>query len=897
MNISSILVDKRNFDSVKEQIAEEIKSAGFIGLDLETQDVMAHEGIKTLRKENEEGDKSGKGKSVFDWNKMVITGLSIYPDNSPHAYYFNLAHADIENRIEWNKVKELLDLKQEGSNFICHNAPFELTVLHNAVGYDLPDTICTLQMAVSAYGPDEYDKASFIPTMLGEIPTLFQEASELFGEARNLEAEDIDPEETKTKRLTAKQNELLLRVIGKQSTASFSYNGLVKKIAYSYGLKEMVLKFFGHQMTTFKETLGDSRHMGELTGEQVVAYGCDDSYWTVQLFYKLLNYMTENCPQTINTFFTQENPMIYVYSKIRQEGMKVNLKAIESRRAEERAKFAQLIRELKNCCKELLPFEPTPNARLLKDKWYTPESALKNRVRFTTWANSPNVDDDFKQACQVSSPVSNAWAGSKCTGLSIGHYMQTRLMIYDLCGLDTIVYKGKVQSDGEARGVLRERVQKLMQDNTDDPTILARLENIDNLLKILGEIAQLETRMKLYLTPYLLLTDPETKRMYPEVSSMLASRRMAAANPNPMQLAKRGESTYVRGFYEPDSDDEVYVSLDWSQVELVLVGELSGDPEFAKAFGQIPYLDLHLGAAADVLQVMVPEVTYDMLKNMHNMTVEELPPKLLIKPNGDSLSPKEAKKFWRTEIGKGSNFNYWYSGALNTVGETLGWTSDQMWEATERYRERFIIGEKWRVDTINQARETGYVTLPDGHRRVRWEATYEWANICQQMFDAYNDVGVSNFGREIIRSIKSRAGNQVVNSLIQGSSATLAKRSILKIIKACEEQGIRARFKMPIHDELLFSVHKDDVVKFIKLAKSIMCNHPDIVKNLKLYATASVGLTFQPFDDKKAPIGQIEVDEAPAILGFGDGVILNDEQIQHTVNWLFERKIALNAKK
>lgn len=76
--------------------------------------------------------------------------------------------------------------------------------------------------------------------------------------------------------------------------------------------------------------------------------------------------------------------------------------------------------------------------------------------------------------------------------------------------------------------------------------------------------------------------------MYPEVTSMLATRRMASSNPNGMQLAKRGESTYVRGFYEPDTEDEVMVSLDWSQVELVLIGEFSGDPEFSKAFGQLP---------------------------------------------------------------------------------------------------------------------------------------------------------------------------------------------------------------------------------------------------------------------------------------------------------------------
>ena len=46
--------------------------------------------------------------------------------------------------------------------------------------------------------------------------------------------------------------------------------------------------------------------------------------------------------------------------------------------------------------------------------------------------------------------------------------------------------------------------------------------------------------MKLYLTPYSQLMDPETHRLYPVVSSMLATRRMAASFPNPMQLAQTG---------------------------------------------------------------------------------------------------------------------------------------------------------------------------------------------------------------------------------------------------------------------------------------------------------------------------------------------------------------------
>lgn len=916
----AVLVDARNIDELAPRIISEIANAPANGIDLETHDLYAHEGIKALRKEDDEGNKAGGGKFVFDWHRMVVTGLSIYPDGSENSYYFNLNQADVENRIPWPRVKEILDSKPKSTIWVSHNGPFEITVLANTYGYLLEDVICTLQMAVSAYGPDEYDRSFYVPLNFGQMVTLFPDAEKLFsdeGQAieNQLEAElEVDEEEVQTKRLNSKQNELLIKVIGKASTSSFSYNGVIGEIAYSYGLKKMVKMFFDYQMATFEQTLGNARHMGELTGPQVADYGCDDAFWAVKVFYWLVNYMTANCPEAIDTFFKQENPMIYVYSDIRCEGMRVDKGAIERRREHERKLYAQTLRDLKAAARSLLPFRHELDKRLCMDSWYSKVkkdgsiAGYEVRNRFVEFVNSPDEDDDFKQVCQVSSPVSNAWAGKKINSLSIGHYYQTRLMMYDLCQLNTVVYKGKIQSDAETRGELRDRIRREIETaktviehigDANDPVsqenamLIERHKNADKLLKLMGDIASIEQRMKLYITPYLLLTDPETSRMYPEVSSMLATRRMASSNPNPMQLAKRGESTYIRGFYVPDEDDHVLISLDWSQIELVLIGEFSGDPEFARAYGQLPYNDLHLGTAADVLSVMVPEVTEQMLKDLHKIDLADIPPKLLIKPNGEPLTQDKAKSFWRTEVGKGSNFNYWYSGALSTVGEKLGWSPNQMWEATERYRERFPHAEKWRVDTIDYARWNGYIMLPDGHRRVRWEATYDWANLSQRMFDAFESRAISRFGSEIIRATKTRAGNQIVNAMIQGSSATLAKRSILELRKRIKEEGIRAWFKMPIHDELLFSVHRDDAIRFIALARSIMTKHPDIIKSLKVHATASLGLTFEPFNAEKAPLGQVELDEAPSGLSFVDkDSVMNDNQILQTIDYLFDKRAA-----
>lgn len=79
---------------------------------------------------------------------------SLYPDKHDTAYYVNLAHADKDNCIPWEKAKELLDAKSPTAAWVAHNLRFELVVMMNSLGYELGSSICTLQMAVSAYGPD-----------------------------------------------------------------------------------------------------------------------------------------------------------------------------------------------------------------------------------------------------------------------------------------------------------------------------------------------------------------------------------------------------------------------------------------------------------------------------------------------------------------------------------------------------------------------------------------------------------------------------------------------------------------------------------------------------------------------------------------------------------------------
>lgn len=881
--MTPILVDARNVQEVLPQIIEAVSKADFTGIDTETQDSNRHNGLNILcRYDPETGKKPQNSKLVFDINRTIMCGVSLYPDGHDYTYYFNLGHADVENRIPWEVVRIILNSKKEGAYWVAHNAPFEIVHFKTCWDYDLRDVICSMQLAVSAYGDDEYPIHKWVSQGLGEMKKLLKDLR--LASAGHVPGETMSPA----------LSDIIGKITAKESDANHSYNGFCKDISYGHGLKAAVKSFFGVEMSTFKETLGDNAHMGQLTGDEVVSYGCDDAYWCIRLFHELLGFMAHHCPNAITTFFEQENPMIYLYADMWRVGMRVNAEAVLKRRAEERVNFAKLVRRMKGLLAQLDYSEKPLDEKLKKydHKWYTEKSRARYMQMISEFCALPDSSDDYTQSCQLRSAVSNAWAeergDDKIKAVNLTHYMPMRVIMYDLLGLKLMVSKGKVQSDAEHRAKAA--------DSAEDP--LAK-----EIMTTFTEMASLETRMKLYLNPYVHLMDPETGRLHPTINSMLNTRRMAASNPNPMQLAKRGGSTYVRGFFLGDDPDHLVVSLDWSAIELVIVGELSRDPEFFKVYGQIPHGDLHAGSAADILKVDVPEMTEPAFKDLKLFEdAREFAEKYGFGPEtssfrrlftnlkGEPLTPPKANKYWRTEVGKGANFNYWYSGWLATIGERMGWGADKTKLATENYASRFAIAEEWRRSVINGGKLHGFVELLDGHRRYRREGQGDWPSLWDQKWGAYENDGYRAAVQEMGRRIHRRAGNQLVNAAVQGLCATIAKRSALRIMEAVKQRGWPARLMCPIHDELVFSVHKDYVVRFIEMAYAIMVDHPDLFPTLKLDASPAVGTTFEPWDLEKAPLGQIELFEPPAeivgeVLAFKR---LEFNQMQVAIDWLID---------
>ncbi len=863
--IKTTLVDKRNYYSILPQIVNELRQdppPAYLGLDIETHDADRHDGLNEFMSVNDDGHKAGNRPLVFDVNRTTLCGLSIYVDGSDTAYYFNIGHADVHNRLDWDQVESVLSARQPKTRVIAHNLAFELVMLKQTVGYDLPeDALCSLQLCVSAYNPDTYDPAKFIHANFDPLFPILKEARTLFN--------GWEP----GKELSTEQVDLMSKVVGKQSSAAWSYNGIADSISYGYGLKKAVKSWFDYDMTTFEQALRGHPHMGCLTGDEVKEYGADDAYWCVRLFKKVADWLIKQNPKAFVAFLKQEMPCVPIFAEQQRVGIRIDRNAVFAARERERHNTAGVLRELRAAIRQLLPFPAEPHQGMLDkgEAWYVKHYQRK-RTELAAWSALPDTTDDFEEVSRVAGSVSAAWVGEKQKGLNLTYYHTVRVIFFDLLQTKVTTSKGKVCSDAKARGRLIERFKK-----EGSPTKVL-------VLDLLGKLAGIEQRMKLFLTPYTQLIDPDTGRVHPTISARLATRRMSMQMPNGQQISKRGESTFIRSFYLADDDDSVLVSLDWSAIELVIIGELSKDAEFRKAYGQLPHADLHATAAAGVLGVSLED--FKGLRSLPDSYAEPMANGVaLTTPLGDRLTPAKAYKWYRNVIGKGANFEIFYSGLLMTVMETMGWSLERMREATDNYASTFPEAWTWRQTVIESAKTHGYVELPDGHRRYRFESTPQWLSMWKTKA---RFPGAESFINECGRKIQRRSYNQVVNAMVQGTAGTLMKRSLIRLVD--ESRNKPFRVIMTIHDEIVASVRRDYVLDYIRLAKNIMRDHDDMFPTLKLDCSASVGRNFEPFHEKKAPFGQIELDEASHVPVLPESrweQKLTEDEIVKVVDYLF----------
>jgi len=192
------------------------------------------------------------------------------------------------------------------------------------------------------------------------------------------------------------------------------------------------------------------------------------------------------------------------------------------------------------------------------------------------------------------------------------------------------------------------------------------------------------------------------------------------------------------------------ISADYSQIELRIVAAISGDPNMGDAFKQNK--DIHTATASKVYGVSESEVTKEMRYKA-----------------------------------KSVNFGIIYGQGAFGLADNLGISRTEAKAIIDNYKKEFAGITKYMDDTINFAREHGYVQTLMG--RKRW----------------LRDINSGNF------TVRGFAERNAINSPIQGTAADMIKLAMVKVHEAFVKNSFKSKMIMQVHDELVFDAVKEEV--------------------------------------------------------------------------------------
>lgn len=281
---------------------------------------------------------------------------------------------------------------------------------------------------------------------------------------------------------------------------------------------------------------------------------------------------------------------------------------------------------------------------------------------------------------------------------------------------------------------------------------------------IVGKILDYRELVKLkntYVDTLPELINPRTGRIHTSYNQVVAvTGRLSSDNPNLQNIPIRTErGREIRKAFIPRNRDHVLLSADYSQIELRIIAELSGDAGMIEAFasGQ----DIHAATASKVYNVPLEEVTSDMRRNA-----------------------------------KMVNFGIIYGISAFGLSERLNIPRKEAAAIIDSYFEKYPRIKAYMDESINNAREVGYVETIMGRRRY------------------LRDINSSN------HTVRGYAERNAINAPIQGSAADMIKIAMINIHNDFKEKNIKSKMLLQVHDELVFDVLNEEV----DMVKEIVSN-------------------------------------------------------------------------
>jgi DNA polymerase-1 len=282
--------------------------------------------------------------------------------------------------------------------------------------------------------------------------------------------------------------------------------------------------------------------------------------------------------------------------------------------------------------------------------------------------------------------------------------------------------------------------------------VLLKLSHTNPIVADILAYRELTKLKSTYVDSLPLLINKKTGRVHTSYAQAVAvTGRLSSNNPNLQNIPIRTDrGKEIRKAFIPRDDKHILVSSDYSQIELRIVAAISGDPNMCEAFRS--GIDIHTATAAKVYNV----------------------------------DPKDVVKEMRYKA-KSVNFGIIYGQGAFGLADNLGISRSEAKEIIDNYKKEFNGITKYMDDTINFAREHGYVQTLMG--RKRW----------------LRDINSSNF------TVRGFAERNAINSPIQGTAADMIKLAMIKIHAAMKKEKLKSKMLLQVHDELVFDALKEEM--------------------------------------------------------------------------------------
>ncbi|MBK7853217.1 MAG: DNA polymerase I [Bacteroidetes bacterium] len=293
--------------------------------------------------------------------------------------------------------------------------------------------------------------------------------------------------------------------------------------------------------------------------------------------------------------------------------------------------------------------------------------------------------------------------------------------------------------------------------------VLSKLENKHPMVRRILDYRELVKLKNTYVDVLPDLVNPATGRIHTSYNQVVAvTGRLSSDNPNLQNIPIRTErGREIRKAFIPRNSEYTLLSADYSQIELRIIAELSGDPGMLEAFRSGE--DIHAATASKVYNVPIKEVTGDMRRNA-----------------------------------KMVNFGIIYGISAFGLADRLNISRTEAKGIIDNYFMQYPAIKEYMDMSIENARKKGYVETILGRRRY------------------LRDINSAN------ATVRGFAERNAINAPIQGSAADMIKIAMIRIHDEIKKRNLKSKMLLQVHDELVFDAHKSELEELKAMVENHM---------------------------------------------------------------------------